>query len=104
LTGVHDQGGAVPYYNCEPTDLLFLDTYHHHDSLKREFELHADKARKYIILHDTISFGTKGEGTDTKGLQPAITDFLTANPQWVKEFEDLEWPGLIILKRANLVE
>ena len=103
--GVFDASGdAIPYYDCEPTDLLFIDTYHHHDSLKKEFELHADKARKYIILHDTISFGYKGEGTDTKGLQPAINEFLANNTQWVKEWEDLQWPGLMILKRADLVE
>jgi hypothetical protein len=102
--GVHDQGDDIPYYDCEPTDLLFLDTYHHHDGLKREFELHADKSRKYIILHDTVSFGTKGEGNDTKGLQPAINEFLANNTQWIKDWEDLEWPGLIILKRADLVE
>jgi hypothetical protein len=99
--GMWEKDGGIPYYNCEETDLLFIDTYHHYASLKREFELHPSKARKFIILHDTISFGYKGEGDDNKGLQPAINEFLASNPQWVKDWEDTEWPGLVVLKRIG---
>ena len=101
VEGVHNkEGAAVPYYTCEPTDLLFLDTYHHYASLKKEFELHAPKAKHYMILHDTISFGTRGEGNDTIGLQAAVNEFLAANTQWTKDWEDTQWPGLIVLKRV----
>lgn len=36
-----------------PTDLLFIDTFHHPLQLKRELSKHSDKVKKYIILHDT---------------------------------------------------
>jgi RNAse (barnase) inhibitor barstar len=39
----------------EPTDLLFIDTDHTYEQLKKELELHSDKVRKYIALHDTVS-------------------------------------------------
>jgi hypothetical protein len=97
--GQWDTGHAIPYYNCEPTDLLFIDTYHHYESLKKEFELHAPKARKYIILHDTVTFGRRGEGGDTKGLMPAVEEFLAANPQWTTEKVYTSSPGLYIMKR-----
>lgn len=99
--GEWDKGNPIPYYNCEPTDLLFIDTYHHYESLKKEFELHAPKARKYIILHDTITFGRQGEGNDTKGLMAAVEEFLAANPQWVTEKELTSSPGLYIMKRVG---
>lgn len=95
------KGQPVPHYNCETTDLLFIDTYHRYESLKKELELHADKARKYIILHDTVSFTPNGEGGDTKGLMPAVNEFLETNPHWVTEHHYDDWPGLYIMKRIN---
>lgn len=91
----------IPYYNCEPTDLLFIDTYHRYESLKRELELHPPKARKYIILHDTVAFTPNGEGGDKIGLLPAVHEFLEANPQWQTEKELSDWPGLYIMKRVG---
>jgi hypothetical protein len=39
----------------EPTDLLFIDTEHTYNQLSQELKLHASKAKKYIVLHDTTS-------------------------------------------------
>jgi hypothetical protein len=39
----------------EPTDLLFIDTLHTYEQLSQELKLHASKAKKYIVLHDTTS-------------------------------------------------
>lgn len=99
--GEWDKGSPIPYYTCEETDLLFIDTYHHYASLKREFELHAPKAKKYIILHDTVTFGRRGEGNDEKGLMAAVEEFLAANPQWVTEKVYESAPGLYIMKRVG---
>lgn len=90
----------VPYYTCEPTDLLFIDTYHHYASLKQELVIHSPAVKKYIILHDTVAFGTRGEGNDTIGLSAAINEFLKDNPQWVTEKEYTSWPGLYVIKRV----
>lgn len=99
--GEWNSGKPIPYYNCEPTDLLFIDTYHHYESLKREFELHASKARKYIILHDTVTFGRRGEGNDHKGLMAAVEEFLAMSPQWTTEKEFTSAPGLYVMKRVG---
>lgn len=99
--GQWETGHAVPFYDCEPTDLLFIDTYHRYESLKRELELHPPKARKWIILHDTVAFGRSGEGGDSKGLMAAVEEFLAANPQWVTEKHIDSWPGLYIMKRIG---
>ena len=91
----------VPYYTCEPTDLLFIDTYHHYVSLKYELTTHSKAVSKYIILHDTISFGTQGEGNDEIGLQAAVKEFLAEHPQWTTEKEFTNYPGLYVMKRIG---
>ena len=70
--------------DIEETDLLFIDTWHHYEQLKSEFR-HATKVRKYIILHDTTTFGIKGEN-GKEGLKKAIDEFLGENKDWcIKE-------------------
>ena len=93
----------------EPTELLFIDTWHAYKQLKSELNLHADKASKYIILHDTTSFefhdetsyeiwGDEWKG-DGKGLWPAVEEFLENNPHWVLHERFRNNNGLTILKR-----
>ena len=66
-----------------PTDLLFIDTYHHHDQLTIELARHAPKAGRFIILHDTMTFGWKGEnGTSGDGLLTALHEFLYRHREW----------------------
>lgn len=84
----------------EPTDILFIDSLHTYDHLKKELELHAGKANKYIIFHDTVAFGTHGE-RGTKGLLPAIDEFLDANKEW-KIIYDVDFNnGLRVIERIN---
>jgi GT2 family glycosyltransferase/predicted Zn-dependent protease len=66
----------VLWAEIEETDLLFLDTLHDYDQLAQELKLHAAKARKYIVLHDTTTFAEKGETEGHKGLWPAVEEFL----------------------------
>jgi GT2 family glycosyltransferase len=89
--------------DIEPTDLLFIDTLHTYKQLSQELKLHGNKARKYLLLHDTTTWGTKDEvetDIETKGLKAAINEFLRDNPRWKKEFETEESNGLTILKRT----
>lgn len=83
----------------EETDLLFIDTWHCYKQLKSEFR-HANKVRKYIILHDTKTFGVKGEDGG-EGIINAITEFLVSNNDWrIKELYTNN-NGLIVLNRQK---
>jgi hypothetical protein len=99
----------------EETDLLFIDTWHVYQQLKKEFELHADKSRKYIILHDTTTFGENGEGIAStninivtgqieaiphKGLWPAVEEFLESNTKWKLKERYTNNNGLTVLERV----
>ena len=83
----------------EETDLLFIDTLHTYGHLKKELELHAIKARKYIIFHDTAQYAQVGVDGG-KGIWPAIEEFLADNTQWIiKEAHDNN-NGLLILEKC----
>jgi hypothetical protein len=90
-----------------PTDLLFVDTWHSYEQLKAELGLHAVKAQKFIILHDTETYAIKGETMDPKaicaGLKPALDEFLFSHEgrHWfvLEEFHNCN--GLMVLARVN---
>ena len=87
-----------------PTDLLFIDTWHTCEQLKIELARHASKAGKFIILHDTETYGLQDESPGTgHGLRPALNDFLA-------DGEGLNWKikeiftncnGLTVLERRT---
>lgn len=95
------------------TDLLFIDTLHIYTQLRDELKLHAPNVKKYIVLHDTTTYGHTDEPTDwqtpeimenykldnKKGLQPAVAEFLAANEDWFIYKEYTNNNGLTILKR-----
>jgi len=95
----------------EPTDLLFLDTWHAYDQLKAELVQHSPKVSKYIIMHDTTSYEFKDEPLTSentfqgvkstgKGLWPAITEFLEEYPEWILHKRYTNNNGITIIKRA----
>ncbi len=102
-------------------DLLFIDTWHIYGHLKRELEAHSAKTKKYIIMHDTEIDGVRGESLRdynqhnvqqesiltgypveeiTRGLQPAIDEFLATHPEWKLHEVYTNNNGLTILKRV----
>lgn len=82
----------------EETDLLFIDTFHTGGQLRAELKKHARKVRKYIILHDTVTFGERGEDGG-EGLKTALNEFLAASPQWKIHEVFSNNNGLTVLKR-----
>jgi len=98
----------------EETDLLFIDTEHNYLQLKTELIKHGNKAKKYLIFHDTVTFGYRDSNAyghyvnlevidkddNTKqGLIPAIEEFIKNNPHWTIYEHYKNNNGLMILKR-----
>ena len=67
--------------DLEPTDFLFIDTYHTHQHLKAELAVAREKVQQYLIFHDTKTYGEQGEDGG-EGLWPGIAAFLGQNPSW----------------------
>lgn len=96
----------------DSTELLFIDTFHHRDCLKQELELHGNSATKFLIMHDTETFGKRGQADSSKtfvdfvatdeegtGLWDAIKPFMQANPHWKLKEHYPNNNGLTILER-----
>lgn len=120
------QGLEVVYYSqsdldcpMEPTDLLFIDTWHVYGQLKRELARWHTGVRKFIILHDVEVDKWRGEtlrcGGDIltlsrqfgvpvdeirRGLWPALLEFLSDHPEWVLQRHDTNCNGLAVLSRV----
>lgn len=100
-------------YNMDECDLLFIDTWHDFLQLKKELNRHHNQVKKYIILHDTTTFGFKDENiyenynesrVETnlpKGLYSAVDEFLLQNRNWILWEKKPNNNGLTILKRID---
>lgn len=101
-------------------DLTFIDTWHVYAQLKRELDKFSKVTNKYIIMHDTTVDEWKGESIRmqcdvdaqvkfsgfprdeiTRGLWPAISEFLSLHPEWVLHQRFTNNNGLTVLKRMN---
>lgn len=84
----------------DQTDLLFIDTRHTYAQLAGELARHADKVQKYILVHDTESFGRVGEDGGPGEIQ-AIEEFLAAHPEWTVRERLTISNGLVVLERGG---
>jgi len=85
----------------DETDILFIDTYHTYKQLTKELKLHGNKARKYMIFHDTVTFGHTGEDKKSPGLLLALEEFLKKNSHWKIEKVFNYNNGLTILRNET---
>lgn len=91
-------------FEIEEVDLLFIDTWHRYDQLKQELQKHGNKAKKFLLFHDTETFGYKDEEEEDfrkqpQGLVQAIEEFLQENPHWTECERIVVNNGLTVLER-----
>jgi hypothetical protein len=97
----------------EGTDLLFIDTFHHRSCLEKELDLHGGSARRFIILHDTETFGEIGQADSSRtfvawdaaaepgsGLRYAVSSWLVGNPAWRVREVFTNNNGLTVLEKV----
>ena len=99
-----------------PHDLLFVDSLHSYDQVAAELK-HADKARRYLVLHDVTTFGEVGAVGETgrqawtyvagrgsvplahRGIRPAVDELMIRDPSWRIIERRVESHGLLVLER-----
>lgn len=88
----------------EETDLLFIDTYHSGKQLFAELNRHGWQVRKWIVCHDTFTFGWRGEDGREPGLLYALREFQqhVAFPIWQLKVKDEQQNGLVVLERVDV--
>ncbi len=93
----------------EPTDILFIDSWHTYTQLKQELIRHAPKVKRYILMHDTETFGRVGQDAErmkrekkpVKGLRHAVEEFLEGNPDWITHEIYTNNNGLYVITRVD---
>jgi hypothetical protein len=81
------------------TDLLFIDTDHTYRQLREELNRHGDRARRYIVLHDTETYRDVGMDGKSPGLWAAIDEFLV-DGRWHLSEHHTRNNGLTVLARS----
>lgn len=88
----------------EPTELLFIDTLHSYEQCKAELWKHGEPdhfsgvckcfVKKYLVFHDTSTFGHTGEDGKFPGIVMAIREFQLhhAFPLWAIATLDVDLP------------
>ena len=84
----------------EPTDLLFVDTLHNYDQVRQELALHGEAARRWIVFHDTETFGVTGDDGG-RGINQAINEWLQAKPEWRIVYRTHRNNGLTVIERET---
>jgi hypothetical protein len=97
-------------------DLLFLDSLHSYAQVRAELT-HAPQVRKYLVFHDTITFGSIAADGETGrqawmyvpgtpvppehlGIRPAIDDLMLTDRAWRLAAHYTDSHGLLVLERC----
>jgi hypothetical protein len=97
-------GNTLEIPPIEPTDLLFIDTLHTFKQLFAELMRHGDSVRKWIVFHDTDTFGYKDEDGGDIGLRMAIHKWQKEErfPLWRLVYDSRKNNGLSIIQHARV--
>jgi len=95
------QQADVLKIDIEPSDLLFIDTWHTGEQVAEELRLHGGRARRYLVFHDTETYGHRGETEADSGMWPPIAAFVRQNPQWRLLHHFQHDNGLTVLMRVE---
>lgn len=99
-------------------DLLFVDSLHTFAQVDAELRRHAEAVRRYLVFHDTITFGSVGADGETGqhcwqyrpgvpmppealGIRPAIDALLIRDRSWQIAAHYTDSHGLLVLERAS---
>lgn len=108
-----DDSRLAQFTQC---DLLFIDSLHTYDHLSYELLAHAHKAKRFLVFHDTITFGSIGANGETGrwswepvlgqsvpsqhlGIRPAIDNLMMQDRSWAIRDHFTDSHGLLVLER-----
>ena len=93
--------GDTRQIEIEETELLFIDTHHSYGQLQAELAKHGSMVSKYIILHDTQTYGFTDMGNlRGRGLMPAVYEYIELHSEWsiIEHFDNNN--GLTVIART----
>ncbi len=86
----------------EETDMIFISCRHNAIYVKRLLEAHGNKARKWLVFHNTVVYGETSDGGPTEeGLLHGIRSWMRENPHWSVKKHYRNCNGLLVLTRLE---
>ena len=101
-------------------NMIFFDSLHTYEQLQMELIKHGNKADKYLLFHDTITFGIQAADGETgrvkegfergvfnpkvHGIRLAIDEYMMLRPQWKIKFHHPYCHGLLCLERMEEIK
>lgn len=73
------QRNTLSDFQIDPTEFLFIDTYHNYNTVKGELEKHGSQTTRFLGFHDTWSKGQIGDNGKEEGITRAIQEYCRAN-------------------------
>lgn len=109
---IEDSRAALP----TPCELLFVDSLHTYAQCRAELQRHADSVSRWLVFHDSITFGSVGAYGETGrqvwtyqvgqsvpqtclGIRPAIDELMARDPSWQIRAHYTDSHGLLVLER-----
>ncbi len=103
--------------NIAKTDMLLIDTLGCYSQLQAELARHAGQVMKYIVIHDTVTWGHRDEmggyitpavaqgykKCDKAGLIPALHEFVARSREWVVDRHLTHNNGLTVLSKKQVI-
>ena len=102
-------------YDLPKCDLLFIDACHTYAAVKAELRK-AYRVTKYLVFHDTLTFGSIGADGETGrlrwtpvvgqsvpyehlGVRPAIDELMIHDKSWQLKYSSWQSHGFLVLQR-----
>lgn len=99
----YQEVNSLQFDSSDGFEMLFIDSYHTYTHLTAELASHGRHASRYLVFHDTATFGRRGEDGSTPGLLAAIAEYLETDPGWTSAYATTKNNGLWILEREDNV-
>jgi hypothetical protein len=94
---IHGNSLEIEIPEC---DLLHIDGLHTYKQLSAELKLHSPRVRKWIVMHDTTTFGEVSKDGSKPGLLAAINEFVDLLECMKRETEE-RWKPILSLTNCN---
>lgn len=86
----------------DATDMIFISCHHNATYVRKLLDNHGNKARKWLVFHNTVIYGEHSDGgDDPDGLLVGIRAWLKYNRHWTVKRHDRNNNGLLILTRLE---
>lgn len=96
------EASTIQINPINPVDFLFIDSLHTEETIRAELKIHLSRVRKYVALHDTVTFGENGETKGTRGLLYGISELIS--PDWALIYDTSRSHGFAVFARKKSLD